>query len=488
MRSYANQTRPGSWSARQQAWSGEDGLGLLLLAVTLGVIVGVAADFPLVGLAGAGVVAFIVSLQAGVGLAQLAVVAFVGVTGLNLTDVLTDRYGLPSLVKPLMLTMLAMIAFEAVRLRRLPEGDAPGIGTVILFCAIAGISTIFAFRTEAAFEAFSDLIKNAAVAVVVGVLAASRLALRRTTAAFLAALGVLAAIAAYQALTGDYDSDFMGLGGADVLHIAGATDAYRLFGPFTDPNSFARILLLAIPIAIYELAHAPSHPGRVLAGLALSCVLTALIFTYSRGALIGLLVTFAAVAIRLRKRWRLLLGLVVFSALTIAAFAPETLWDRLGAAVGLVAGAGTNLRVGDESIGNRLDEMLIALRMFAENPIIGVGLGNYAELFQQYAIDATAIFRHEDRQAHSRFLEIAAEQGMIGLLAFAGLLWVSMRGLWAAAHNPALADADRDLAYAIGLAVASYLTASIFLHDDYPRYFWLFIGMAIAVPVALRSE
>ena len=46
---------------------------------------------------------------------------------------------------------------------------------------------------------------------------------------------------------------------------------------------------------------------------------------------------------------------------------------------------------------------------------------------------------------------------------------------------------EADLAYVIGLALLGYLAASVFLHEDYPRFFWLLIGMSFAVPVAFRN-
>jgi O-antigen ligase len=458
-----------------------------VLVVALAIVIAVAVHYPLVGLGAAALVAAAIALGTGLDVSLLAVIAFVAITGLNLTDVLTDRYDAPSLAKPLMVAILALIGVEAVRRWRLPELDPVGAGAVVLFVAAAGVSVMFAYRTETAFEAYSDLIKNAAIALAIGLLVADRLSLRSASVAFLAAMSAIGAIATYQVLTGSYDEDFLGFGRADFLHIAGATDSYRILGPFSDPNSFARVLLLAIPLAIYELFHSRAPLGRALAGVGLSLLLLALIFTYSRGALVGLAVTLAPLAYRMRQRWRLLVALTAILAVLFTLFAPTTLWDRLGAAIGLIAGPGSDLHQGDESIGNRLDEMMLAIRMFAENPALGVGLGNYQELFQQYAIEATAIFRHEDRQAHSRFLEVAAEQGLVGIVAFVGLLWVAFSNLAAAAADRLIDEAGRDLAFAMLLALASYLTASIFLHDDYPRYFWLFIGMAIAVPTALRS-
>ena len=84
---------------------------------------------------------------------------------------------------------------------------------------------------------------------------------------------------------------------------------------------------------------------------------------------------------------------------------------------------------GDKSIVNRADEMALAVRMFAENPVVGVGPGNYKELFQKYSLDHYGIPRQEDREAHSFPLEVAAETGLFGLMAFAAVLSVALIGI-----------------------------------------------------------
>jgi O-antigen ligase len=66
--------------------------------------------------------------------------------------------------------------------------------------------------------------------------------------------------------------------------------------------------------------------------------------------------------------------------------------------------------------------MIIAVQMFLENPILGVGKRNYQALYVEYSSMLGLDPRLEDRQAHSLYLELAAEMGMLGLLSFGGIL------------------------------------------------------------------
>lgn len=97
--------------------------------------------------------------------------------------------------------------------------------------------------------------------------------------------------------------------------------------------------------------------------------------------------------------------------------------------------------------------------------------------------------RGSDRQAHSLYLEVLAERGLIGSAIFAGLLIFALASTAHAAR--ALANAglrsEAFLARAYGTGLIGFLTASVFLHDGYPRYFWLALALALALPQAAAA-
>ena len=94
----------------------------------------------------------------------------------------------------------------------------------------------------------------------------------------------------------------------------------------------------------------------------------------------------------------------------------------------------------------------------------------------------------KDRQAHDLYLHIAAENGGLGLLAFLGILALTLRDLirvrrrWLVAR-PELAA----MATGLMLAVVTYMTTGLFLHLSYARYFWLVLAIAgAAAEIGLR--
>ena len=199
-------------------------------------------------------------------------------------------------------------------------------------------------------------------------------------------------------------------------------------------------------------------------------LLAAVIGTYSRGALIGLAAAAIPCAVHLRRHWRLQL-LIVVVALGLAG--RSTIGDRIDNSFVALDFPAPTAKTDVSTLG-RLDEMRLAIEMFTANVWGGLGPGGYAERFQQYSSRYHAIQRHEDRQAHSLPLEIAAEGGLILLIAFLVLCALMARNAidaWRIAKR--IGPEYSALVAGAGLAMASYLAASLFLHADFSRLFWL---------------
>jgi O-antigen ligase len=122
--------------------------------------------------------------------------------------------------------------------------------------------------------------------------------------------------------------------------------------------------------------------------------------------------------------------------------------------------------------------------MFLDHPFTGVGLGNFAGHYQEYARSLGIEVKRVDRQPHNLFLEVAAETGIPGLAAFGALVGgaffaaAAARRRWRAAGR----EAEAGLAYAVGVALVGWLATSAFLHLDFARPWWLLLGLAFALP------
>jgi O-antigen ligase len=190
--------------------------------------------------------------------------------------------------------------------------------------------------------------------------------------------------------------------------------SYRSNATFGDPNILARYLAMVIPLAaVMILATGPRRLTLYLAIPALGLSTLGIIASASRsGWLVLLLIGFLAVI------WAPL-RLYTKLALTIAGFA------FLAALLGLLLAQGGSdaqrvrtLWSGVEVLGQREFLIKAGVAMWKDNPLIGVGAGNYQDsLIASYLHLIPAWAR--TTLSHTSFVSILAELGVVGAAAFA---------------------------------------------------------------------
>ena len=125
----------------------------------------------------------------------------------------------------------------------------------------------------------------------------------------------------------------------------------------------------------------------------------------------------------------------------------------------------------------RLGMAGVAARMIASRPAFGIGAGEFHQRSGEFAtpelIAKFPVAIHEN--AHNNFLQIAAELGLIGVTAFA---WMVFGALWLAARNAA-ADRFRLIVLAAFAAfVITWLGGHPLLVPEAGYAFWLLLGVA----------
>lgn len=201
----------------------------------------------------------------------------------------------------------------------------------------------------------------------------------------------------------------------------------RLTAVAWNPDYFALFLVLTLPLLLaLAVAGGATAWQRGLAALAAGLGAVALVFTFQRAAYLALLAALAAFALLARRAG---LGRGHWAA-----------W--LTAAVALAAGiAGLDLLVLDGRVigrlgrfaqdPNRLRLWETALRMAWDHPLLGVGTGRYAFFFHEYAGAQGQVFGPFWGTAHSLYLHLLAEQGLLGLASFVALFG----GIWLGAFG-----------------------------------------------------
>ncbi len=313
-----------------------------------------------------------------------------------------------------------------------------------------------------------------------------RRSLTRVLAVVVGAAAFLGSLSIYQAVTGNYQQEFLGLANR-ALEAA----EHRARGPTDDANRYGQILLMA---GSFGLALAWTLEGRkrwaVLGSLAL--IFAAILLTYSRGAFLTLviLVLFLG-ALRVITPRRLALILLAGIVLT-PVIAPEYI-DRIRSISGAAGMVSDDAMVeADGATRGRTTQMLAAALAFSEHPVLGVGPGQYVPYHSVRYVQRPEIAFREiavPRRAHNLYVELAAELGAIGLLLFLTIPGLLLRDLWRIRKDARSLRPDIDrLALGFILAILAYLGSGMFLHLAFQRYYWLLIGLTAAAVWILRGE
>src|SRR5206468_11309395 len=116
----------------------------------------------------------------------------------------------------------------------------------------------------------------------------------------------------------------------------------------------------------------------------------------------------------------------------------------------------------DGAVRGRITEMMAAVRVFVDHPVIGVGPGMFPAYSEQYGNKDPLRRLESGRRAHSLYLEIAAENGVLGLVLFLAALANTLVALAAARRACQETDPElANLATSYLLALLCYLTTGV---------------------------
>ncbi len=324
-------------------------------------------------------------------------------------------------------------------------------------------------------------------------------ALRRALWAVTSGLAFLALLSVFQWMTKTFDRPYGGFATIPLDYLSGFSTMPRAAGPLGDPNYFAQILLIGVPIALFLVWVERARWLKLVAVAAVALGIGGILLTFSRGAGLALAVTFLVMVFfrSIRPRYVLLVVLVMVLALALV----PAYWQRV-TTVTSVAGATDTSGGGesdDTSIRSRATEMLAAGYVFADHPIAGVGPGLFPLYYQSYA----KRFGHEvhekvkwgkdrgevapPREAHNMYLSVAAETGLPGLFTFGGTIVVTLLSLVRVRRLARVRSPDLSrMATSIFLAIIAYLTAGLFLSLAFQRYYWLLLALGAAPSLMLE--
>lgn len=241
---------------------------------------------------------------------------------------------------------------------------------------------------------------------------------------------------------------------------------FRVNSVFFDPNIFGRFLMLVM-IGLGAVILDSRRGKVVLAATATSALLlTAMVMTLSQSSLLGLIAGFATLA-ALRWSSRLIAALTLIAA--IAAFA----------AVFASGSSGGSLKALNFQSSGRASLVSGGVDLFAARPIGGWGSGSFSAAYRrEFRAGSPAAVT----ASHTTPVTVAAEQGLVGLLAYIAIL---VTGFAAALQRARISTARA--AVTAGLVALAFhsLTYAAFFEDP---AVWALLALAVALPLPLTRE
>ncbi len=318
---------------------------------------------------------------------------------------------------------------------------------------------------------------------------------------WLAALILMAGVS--QALLGIWQFGFRG-DGPDHFMIL---DRYfRAFGTFQQPNPFGGYMGLSAALAIGGLIGALIAIVRARRAkknvtvadwlwlffvMGCSVVLSlALVMSWSRGAWIGFAVAMVALVFFLpKKRWQgLFLTLVAFAIFLVMFqnnLLPASISDRLASfSTEFLIGDVRGVHITEENFAiiERLAHWQAGADMARDHLSTGVGFGNYEIMYSQYGL---LNWPHPLGHAHNYYLNILAETGVVGILAYL-IFWivviVQLVRLLGRLDWP-----NRGLALGL-LAAWTALSVHHFFDKLYVNNVYLYIGVMLGLQQVLAKK
>jgi putative inorganic carbon (HCO3(-)) transporter len=243
---------------------------------------------------------------------------------------------------------------------------------------------------------------------------------------------------------------------------------FRVNSVFWDPNVYGRYLALVMVVATSALLWARERRDLALLTALLAVLWVGLAETFSQSSFIALLAGLAVLA-ALRWSWRW----------TLAAVAVGLVGAVL--VVTLVGGSGkVNFSRLNIDTSGRANLVQGGIDLFGERPLQGYGSGSFQKAYAKHRAKKNVPVS----VSHTEPVTVAAEQGLVGLLAYVVLivvaLWTLGAGLW---RGPPPVARAAVLATFVALLVHTMAYAGFF--EDPITWVLLAIGASLAaVPAA----
>ena len=248
-----------------------------------------------------------------------------------------------------------------------------------------------------------------------------------------------------------------------------------------DPNDLALLFVVALPYAFFMLKG--SRPlAQLMLVSSIGLMLMGIVKTGSRGGFLGLLVVGGLILMRGSKRMRkYTLVAAVTGVVLFAAVAPASYWNRISTIYNYEQDYNYTMK----EKNSRFSIWSTGLRIFASHPMTGVGISCFGVAHRKYSETGM------DISPHNSFVQVAVELGIVGLVLFVSIIFISIRTARRIRRRIIRNDEDDDLlwlASAVEISFIGFIVSGFFLTHAYSPIFCFLTGMSAALYARDRAS
>ena len=243
---------------------------------------------------------------------------------------------------------------------------------------------------------------------------------------------------------------------------------FRLYGPdnsmVADNNDFGLALNVTIPLFFLLAQTETTTWMKRLFGFLFVIAIPAVFFTYSRGALLGLIAVLVLMVFRMKQRLLVWSSVILAGIVVAAVFAPESWRQRMN----------PNGDVVDSSARSRLNAWSFCWSLASEYPVTGGGFATFTDrLFERYAPNSRDV-----HNSHSIYFGVLAEHGFVGLLFYGVLIWSCFATTGSVIRRARIYGDAEAMQYAsmFRISVVGFLVSGMFLSRAYFDYYFTIVA------------
>jgi O-antigen ligase len=261
---------------------------------------------------------------------------------------------------------------------------------------------------------------------------------------------------------------------------------------FSDENDFALAMNLLLPLAYFGFVIRRQRTIMMLFAAVL--FLVGNLISFSRGGFVGLCIVLFF--LWLKSTRKLITTLFLVSLVLLVLFTtPSKYWEEMRT----IREEGTQ----GKTAAARIYYWTAAWKMFLDNPVLGVGPGNYPWNIERYEPPEGFKERlHGGRVSHSLYFTLLPELGLVGCLIFAMISIANYKVLRRMARSSQMNGKNKPLyegdavaepngllarvgfhhvATGIYVAFIGYLASGAFLSVLYYPHFWILTGITTVI-------